>query len=49
MLTAAIRHRPKEMTMTFLTRIFATLAIGAVTVLAAAGVYAEAHRLPDQP
>jgi hypothetical protein len=35
--------------MTFLTRTLAGMAIGALGVLAAAGAYAEATRLPDQP
>jgi hypothetical protein len=35
--------------MRFLTRALATLAIGALGALAAAGAYTEAHRVPDQP
>jgi hypothetical protein len=35
--------------MTFLYRTLATLAAGALGALALAGVYAEAHRAPDQP
>jgi hypothetical protein len=35
--------------MTLLTRTLASLAIGALGALAAAGVYTEAHRAPDQP
>jgi hypothetical protein len=35
--------------MTFLYRTLATLATGALAALALAGVYAEAHRAPDQP
>jgi hypothetical protein len=35
--------------MTVLYRILATMAAGALAALAAAGVYAEAHRAPDQP
>jgi multisubunit Na+/H+ antiporter MnhB subunit len=34
--------------MTFPLRIFATLALGALGAIAAAGVYAEIHRVPDQ-
>jgi hypothetical protein len=34
--------------MTFLHRTVATVAAGALAVLAAAGLYAEAHRAPDQ-
>jgi hypothetical protein len=32
-----------------LTRALAGLAVGTVGILLAAGVYAEAHRAPDQP
>jgi len=35
--------------MTYLLRIFATLVAGALGALAAAGAYAESHRVPDQP
>jgi hypothetical protein len=35
--------------MTFLIRILAGLAIGALGVLTAAGLYAEATRVPGQP
>jgi hypothetical protein len=35
--------------MTFLTRTLATVALGALGALAAAGAYAEATRIPDQP
>ena len=35
--------------MTFLTRALTGLAIGAVGALVAAGAYAEATRVPDQP
>jgi hypothetical protein len=35
--------------MTLLTRTLTGLALGAVGVIAAAGAYAEATRLPDQP
>jgi hypothetical protein len=35
--------------MTILARMLATLAIGAFGALAAAGIYAEGHRAPDQP
>jgi hypothetical protein len=35
--------------MTFIPRAAAALAVGAVAAVAAAGLYAEAHRLPDQP
>jgi hypothetical protein len=35
--------------MTFLTRSLALLAIGALGAIAAAGAYAETHRVPDQP
>jgi hypothetical protein len=35
--------------MTFLTRALAGVAIGTLTVLAAAGAYAESTRVPDQP
>jgi hypothetical protein len=35
--------------MRFLTRALAGVAIGALGVLAAAGAYAEATRVPDQP
>jgi hypothetical protein len=35
--------------MTFLTRALAGVALGALGVLAAAGAYAEATRVPDQP
>ena len=35
--------------MTFLVRALASLAIGAVGVLAVAGAYTEATRVPDQP
>jgi hypothetical protein len=35
--------------MTLLTRTLAGLALGAVGVIAAAGAYAEATRVPDQP
>jgi hypothetical protein len=35
--------------MTFLTRVLAVLATGAFAALAAAGIYTEAHRAPDQP
>jgi len=35
--------------MTFLVRVLAGLAIGAIGVLAAASAYTEATRVPDQP
>jgi hypothetical protein len=35
--------------MTFLPRTFAMLALGALGAIAAAGAYAETHRVPDQP
>jgi hypothetical protein len=35
--------------MTILTRTLAGLALGAVGAVAAAGVYTEARRAPDQP
>ncbi len=35
--------------MTFLVRALGSLAIGALGALAAAGAYAEATRVPDQP
>jgi len=35
--------------MTILSWTLATLAAGVFAALAAAGVYAEAHRAPDQP
>jgi hypothetical protein len=35
--------------MTFLTRTLTGVAIGAIGVIAAAGAYAEATRVPDQP
>jgi hypothetical protein len=35
--------------MTFVLRIFAALALGALGAVAAAGAYAETHRVPDQP
>ena len=35
--------------MTAMNRTLAALAIGAFGALALAGVYAEAHRAPDQP
>ena len=35
--------------MTLLTRTLAGLALGAFGLIAAAGAYAEATRLPDQP
>jgi hypothetical protein len=35
--------------MTFFTRTFFRLAIGALGALVAAAAYAEAHRAPDQP
>jgi hypothetical protein len=35
--------------MTSLTRTLSALAIGAIGALAAAGAYAEATRIPDQP
>jgi hypothetical protein len=34
--------------MTFLHRTLATVAAGTLAALAAAGLYAEAHRAPDQ-
>ena len=34
--------------MTFLHRTLATAVAGALAALAAAGIYAEAHRAPDQ-
>ena len=35
--------------MTFALRILATLALGVLGAVAAAGAYAETHRVPDQP
>jgi hypothetical protein len=35
--------------MTLALRISATLALGALGAVAAAGAYAETHRVPDQP
>jgi hypothetical protein len=35
--------------MTFLPVAAAALALGAAAAVAAAGVYAESHRVPDQP
>jgi len=35
--------------MTILSRTLATLAIGSLAALAAAGAYAESYRVPDQP
>jgi hypothetical protein len=35
--------------MTLLTRTIAGLALATSGILAAAGIYAEAHRAPDQP
>jgi hypothetical protein len=35
--------------MTFLHRMFALVAIGALGAIAAAGAYAETHRVPGQP
>jgi hypothetical protein len=39
---------PKEQQMTVLVRALASLALGALGALAAAGVYTETRRAPDQ-
>ena len=36
-------------TMSTTTRTLLSMALGALSVLAAAGAYAESHRAPDQP
>jgi hypothetical protein len=45
------KHSPDEgdAAMTFLIRTLTGVAIGAIGALTAAGVYAEATRMPDQP
>jgi hypothetical protein len=40
---------PKENSMTIITRTLAGVAAGALAALLAAGAYAEATRVPDQP
>ena len=42
-------HLAKEPTMSILIRSVAGLAVAAGGLLAAAGVYTESHRAPDQP
>jgi hypothetical protein len=41
--------RAKERTVRIIRRALMALAAGALAVLAAAGVYAESNRAPDQP
>jgi hypothetical protein len=48
MLHAVVDSKPRSLAMTILSRTLTGLAIGALGALAAAGAYAEAHRVPDQ-